>query len=138
MTPVAGYEGEIVAANLLEGNHRKPNYLAVPTVVFTVPPLAAVGLLEETAREQGLRFNRNHQDTSSWYSSRRVGEECSGFKVLVEKGSGRILGTHLVGPHADEVINLFALAIRSGLVATNLKEVLLAYPTQASDIEYMV
>lgn len=138
LTPVAGYEGEIVAANLLEGNHRKPNYLAVPTVVFTVPPLAAVGLLEETAREQGLRFTRNHQDTSSWYSSRRVGEECSGFKVLLEEGSGRILGAHLVGPHADEVINLFALAIRSGLVATNLKEVLLTYPTQGSDIEYML
>ena len=72
LTPVAGYEGEIVAGNLLEGNHRKPNYLAVPTVVFTVPPLAGVGLLEQPAREQGLRFRTNHQDTSRWYSSRRV------------------------------------------------------------------
>jgi len=138
LTPVAGYEGEIVAANLLEGNHRKPNYLAVPSVVFTVPPLAAVGLSEQSARAQGLRFRMNHQKTSGWYSSRRVGEECSGFKVLVEEGSGRILGAHLLGPHAEEVINLFALAIRSGLSATDLTEMMFAYPTHASDILYMV
>jgi glutathione reductase (NADPH) len=138
LTPVAGYEGEIVAANLLEGNHRKPNYLAVPTVVFTVPPLTAVGLLEQTAREQGLRFRTNHEKTSEWYSSRRVGEECSGFKVLVEEGSGRILGAHLLGPHAEEVINLFALAIRSGLTSSGLTEMMFAYPTHTSDILYMV
>jgi len=138
LTPVAGYEGEIVAANLLEGNHRKPNYLAVPSVVFTVPPLAAVGLSEQSAREQGLQFRMNHQKTSGWYSSRRVGEECSGFKVLVEEGSGRIIGAHLLGSHAEEVINLFALAIRSGLTATDLTEIMFAYPTHASDIAYMV
>lgn len=138
LTPVAGYEGEIVAANLLEGNHRKPNYVAVPSVVFTVPPLAAVGLSEQSARAQGLQFRMNHQNTSGWYSSRRVGEECSGFKVLIEEGSGRIFGAHLLGPHAEEVINLFALAIRSGLTATDLTETLFAYPTHASDIWYMV
>ena len=138
LTPVAGYEGEIVAGNLLEGNHRKPNYLAVPTVVFTVPPLAGVGLLEQPAREQGLRFRTNHQDTSRWYSSRRVNEECSGFKVLVEEGSDKILGAHLVGPEASEVINLFALAIRSRMAASDVKDALLAYPTQGSDIEYML
>jgi glutathione reductase (NADPH) len=138
LTPVAGYEGEIVAANLLEGNHRKPNYLAVPSVVFTVPPLAAVGLSEQSARAQGRQFRMNHQKTSGWYSSRRIGEECSGFKVLVEEGSGRIIGAHLLGHHAEEVINLFALAIRSGLTATDLTEMIFAYPTHGSDISYMV
>ena len=138
LTPVAGYEGGIVAANLLEGNHREPNYLAVPSVVFTVPPLATVGLSEQSARAQGLQFRTNHQKTSGWYSSRRVGEECSGFKVLVEEGSGRIIGAHLLGPHAEEVINLFVLAIRSGLTATDLTEMMFAYPTHASDIEYMI
>ena len=138
LTPVASYEGEIVAANLLEGNHRKPNYLAVPSVVFTVPPLAAVGLSEQNAREQGLQFRMNHQKTSGWYSSRRIGEECSGFKVLVEEGSSRIIGAHLLGHHVEEVINLFALAIRSGLSATDLAEMMFAYPTHVSEISYMV
>ncbi len=138
LTPVASYEGQIVAANLLEGNHRRPDYTGVPTVVFTVPPLASVGLPERTAREQGLRFKTNCENTSGWYSSRRVGETCSGFKVLVEESTGRILGAHLLGPQADELINLFALAIRSGLRATDLKEALFAYPTHASDVGYML
>jgi glutathione reductase (NADPH) len=46
LAPVASYEGLIVAANLLEGNHQKPNYIGIPSAVFTVPPLAAVGLSE--------------------------------------------------------------------------------------------
>lgn len=138
LTPVAGYEGRIVAANLLKGNHAKPNYAGVASVVFTVPPLASVGLQEETARELGLRFHTHHENTARWYSSRRIAEEYSGFKVLIEEGTDRILGAHLLGPHAEEVINLFALAIRSGLRATDLKEAMFAYPTHGSDVKYML
>src|SRR6202041_3277156 len=54
LAPVASYEGMIVAANLLQGNHQRPNYLGVPSVVFTIPSLAAVGLGEREAREQKL------------------------------------------------------------------------------------
>ncbi len=138
LTPIAGYGGEIVAANLLHGNSAKANFLAVPSVVFTVPPLARVGLLEEAAREQGLKYRTNHEVTSSWYSSRRIGEGCSGFKVLIEEGSDKILGAHLLGPEASEVINLFALAMRSRMAASDVKDALLAYPTHGSDIVYML
>lgn len=138
LTPVAGYEGEIVAANLLEGNHQKADYQGVASVVFTIPPLASVGMLEQAAGAKGLRFQTKYQDTSGWYSSRRVGEGCSGFKVLVEEETGRILGAHLLGPDAGETINLFALAIRQGLTATDLRGMLFAYPTHGSDVEYMV
>ncbi len=138
LTPMAGYEGRIVAANLLEGNHEKTSHIAAPTVVFTIPPLAAVGLSERAAREKGLRFRTQRGITGTWYSSRRVGEDCSGFKVLIEEATDRILGAHLLGPHADEVINLFALAIQSGLTAASLKEAVFAYPTHASDIRYML
>lgn len=138
LTPVAGLEGRIVAANLLKGNHTKANYLGVPSVVFTIPPVATVGLQEEAARQKGLKFKVNRGDSSGWYSSRRVNVKYSGFKVLVEEGSGSILGAHLFGLHAEEVINLFALAIRSGLHASDLKEILYAYPTSSSDVAYMV
>jgi glutathione reductase (NADPH) len=138
LTPVAGYDGRVVAANLLDGNHARPNYLGVPTVVYTIPHLASVGLQERAAREQGLRFRTNHANTSGWYSSRRVGEKYAGYKVLVEDGSDHILGAHLLGPSSDEVINIFALAIRLELRATDLKEAIYAYPTHASDIPYMV
>jgi glutathione reductase (NADPH) len=138
LTPVAIYEGEIVATNLLEGNHIKPNYKGIPSVVFTIPPLASVGLQEEAARKQGLHFRINKADTSSWYSSRRVGEKYSGYKVLIEENTGRILGAHVLGHHAEEVINIFALAIRLGLKAGDIKEGIFSYPTNSSDISYML
>ncbi len=61
-----------------------------------------------------------------------------GFKTLVEEGTGRILGAHLVGPGAEEVINLFGLAIRHDLTAEALKSTMFAYPTAASDISSML
>jgi glutathione reductase (NADPH) len=138
LAPVASYEGVIVAANLLQGNHRSPNYLGIPSVVFTVPPLAAVGLSERAASEQNLKFRVKKEMTSTWYSSRRVGETYSGYKVLVEEGTDRILGAHILGSEAGEVINLFALAIRSGMRATDLNHMLFAYPTSGSNMTRML
>lgn len=138
LTPVAGMQGDIVARNLLEGNQHTPNYTGIPSVVFTTPPLARVGLDEEAAHAQGLRFSTHHQDTSGWYSSRRVALQHTGFKVLVEEDTDHLLGAHLLGLHAEEVINLFALAIRAGLRATDLKQMVYAYPTSSSDVSYMV
>ena len=138
LTPVAAHEGRVASANILKGNHRKPNYLGVPSVAFTIPPIAAVGLTEASAQAQGLKFRTRVKKASGWYTARRVVEPTYGFKVLVEEGTGRILGAHLVGPHADEVINVFAFAIRTGRSAKDLQDAIFAYPTGASDIGYML
>lgn len=138
LTPVASMEGHVAASNMLNGNHRRPNYSGVSTVVFTIPPLASVGLQEEAARKQGLKFNVKQEETAGWYSSRRVALKYSGFKTLVEEGSDRILGAHLMGHNAEEAINIFAVAIRYGLKAEDLKTMIYAYPTTASDLSYMV
>ena len=58
--------------------------------------------------------------------------------MLVDEDSDRILGAHLLGPAAEETINLFVLAMRAGMTAKKLKQVLFAYPTHASDVQYMV
>ena len=139
LTPVAALDGHTVAANLLQGSERRTaDYSVVPSVVFTIPPLAATGLLEGDARHRGLAFDVHQDTTSSWHSSRRVGETHSGFKVLVEKTSGRILGAHLLSPRADDAINLFAIAMRTGATASMLKQTLYAYPTAGSDLPYML
>ncbi len=138
LTPVASYEGTIVAANLLKGNQKKPNYLGIPTVVFAIPPLASVGLSEREARERGLKYRVKTEMTSPWYSSRLFAEKYSGYKVLVEEGTDRILGAHLLGDQASEIINLFAVAIRSGMHATDLKHMVFSYPTHGSDVPYML
>ena len=138
LTPVATHEGLVVASNLLHGNQRKPDYRGVPSVVFTIPPLAGVGLTEAQARLQELDVRVKMEDTSQWYSNRRVNESCAMFKTIVDNGSDRILGAHLLGPYSEEVINLFALAIRHGLTTTDLKHQIYAYPTSGSDVAYML
>jgi len=138
LTPVAGYEGDIVATNLLKGNSEIPNYAGIPSVVFTIPPLASVGLREDEAREKGLKFKVNHLDTALWYASRRTGEKHTGFKVLIEEGTDKVLGAHVLGAHAEEIINLFALAIRQSIPTQDLRNMLYAYPTAASNIPYML
>ena len=138
LTPVGGHQSVIVASNLLHGNHRKPDYRGVSSVVFTTPPLAAVGLTEEAAKAQGLKVRVKSEDTRSWFSNRRVRETAAMYKTIVEDGTNRILGAHLLGPHADEVINLFAIAVRNNLTASDLAHMIYAYPTSGSDIAYMV
>jgi glutathione reductase (NADPH) len=138
LTPVSSHDGKIVAANLLEGNHHMPNYRGVPSVAFTLPPIAAVGLSEVAARAQGLKFQVNAGRTSDWYTARRLNERVYGFKTLIEEDTGHILGAHLVGPHAEDDINLFGLAIRHELSADDLKTTMFAYPTGASDIGDML
>lgn len=138
LTPVAGYDGELIAANLLDGNQRRAEYRMIPSVVFSIPPLAAVGLSEQAATQQGLHFRKNMLDIGGWYSSRRVAEKTTAFKVLIEEGTERILGAHLLGPAAEETINLFTLAMRFDINAEQLKQVLFANPTHASDLKYML
>ncbi len=138
LTPVAAYEGHIVASNLLQGNYCTAEYPPIPSVVFTLPPLARVGMLEREASDKGLKFRIKYGETSEWYSSRRLGEEWSGYKVLIEEESGRILGAHLLGPDAGEVINLFAMAMHTDLKSRDIRKMIFAYPTVGSDISYMV
>lgn len=138
LTPVASHDAKVAAANMLHGNQQKPDYSGVPSVAFTIPPIASVGLGEKQAHEQGLKFRMQHQKASDWYTARRVAENVYGFKVLIEEETNRILGAHFVGPHVDEVINIFALAIRHGLTTETLKSTIFAYPTGASDISYML
>src|SRR5216684_454088 len=138
LTPVSGHEGRIVARNILDGNREVPDYRGVPSVAFTLPRIASVGLSEEAARKNGIKVRTKSALEPNWFTARRVGETVYGYKTIVEEDSGIILGAHLVGPHVDEVINLFGFAIRHGLTARDLKSAIFAYPTGASDIGYML
>ncbi|OOY06941.1 NAD(P)/FAD-dependent oxidoreductase [Thioclava sp. F36-7] len=135
LTPVAVFEGKIAASNMLKEKRTEPDYTGVPSVVFTIPELARVGMLEEEARARGdveVRFT----DTSSWFSQKRLGESHAGAKIIASEG-GQILGAHMFGPDAAELINIFSLAIKLGLTVKQVKSMPAAYPTGASDIGSM-
>jgi glutathione reductase (NADPH) len=138
LTPVAVHEGLIATSNLLRGNRKTSNYTGTPSVVFTIPALARAGMTESEAQEQGLDFEVESNDTSGWFTARRSRAQHAASKVLVEKGTGRILGAHLLGMDAGETIDIFALAIRHGLTAGSLRTSVLLHPAAASDVVHMV
>ena len=138
LATVADDHGKIAARNILEGNTMPVDQGVVPSAVFTIPNLAAVGLTEAQAKEQGLDFRVNQGSTVGWPSSKRIGERHSGYKVLIDNSTGLILGAHLVRHDAAEVINTFALALAHDITAQSLANFLWAYPTMTSDLKYMV
>ncbi|MGH3294866.1 MAG: dihydrolipoyl dehydrogenase family protein [Trebonia sp.] len=137
-TPFAQYEGGLAARNVIEGNQHTAEYSGMASVVYSIPPLGAVGMTEGQARAEGLDFAVKQGDTSGWYSARRVAEPASMFKVLIEKGSGRLLGAHVLGPEADEFTNIFTLAIQADMRADALRQTKFVYPTQSSNMAWML
>ena len=67
-----------------------------------------------------------------------MGENYSGYKILTEEDTERILGAHILGSHAEEVINILAIAILLGIKAGDIKHVIFSYPTNTSDVRYML
>ncbi|MFG0262172.1 MAG: NAD(P)/FAD-dependent oxidoreductase, partial [Novipirellula sp. JB048] len=131
-------EARSVVKNLFsETPTSQPEYGIIPRVAFTVPPIAALGMSQHEA-ETAHDVDVHHEDTSSWGNARKSGQRCAGYKILVEKQTDKLLGAHLLGPASEETINLFALAMKHGLSATELKATLFAFPTFAHDVRQMV
>lgn len=133
LTPVAVFEGKVAASNMLKGTTTAPDYIGVPTTIFTIPELNRVGLLEEEAapsHDIAIRFT----DTSGWYSTYRAAETTAAAKVIIDTRTDQILGAHLLGPGYSELINTFGLAIKLGLTTRQLRSATATYPSLGSDL----
>jgi len=139
LSPVATYEGKIVGHNILNaGDQKTADYVNIPNCVFTTPQLASVGLKEDQAKAQGLKFSVKSNDMVEWRSAKTYVETSAFAKVLVEDDTGKILGAHLLGHGAPETIHLFAFAMTYGITAAQLGSTVYAYPTFMSDIKFLV
>ncbi len=138
LSPLATYEGRIVGQNIVDNAALEPDYSIVPSAVYTVPALASVGLTESEADQAGLDVDVVTSDMSGWFSARFYAETVAWAKILVEKGSRNIVGVHIVGHHGEELIHLFALAMRHGISADQLGDEMYAFPTFAADIKSML
>jgi glutathione reductase (NADPH) len=137
LSPIASYEGEVVARNVLKGDAQRVDYSAIPTTVFTVPPFAAVGMTEDEARGNGRDIDVVTEDMSEWTVFRIAGEKPSHGKVIFEKHGGRILGAHLFGPRAEESIHILALAMRYGISRRQLSDMIYVYPSFGSALGHL-
>ncbi|WP_201715553.1 dihydrolipoyl dehydrogenase family protein [Rossellomorea arthrocnemi] len=138
LTPVASMESHIVATNLLKGNSKEAVYPPLPSVVFTLPKLAMVGMTEDGAKSTKRNIVVKSKNISDWFTYKRTNEKFAAYKLLIDEDEDRIVGAHLVGNEADELINHFATAIHFGTSTKELKQIIYAYPTTASDIAHMV
>lgn len=138
LSPIATYEGQIVARNIVAGTEEAPDYRSVPSCVYTVPALASVGLTEAEAKARGLKFSASVNDMTGWLSARTYAETVAWAKVLVEEGSRHILGAQIVGHGGEELIHLFALAIRHEITAAELKSAVFGFPTFSSDVKNLI
>jgi len=138
LSPLATYEGQLVGRNIVNGSNEQPDYRTVPSCVFTVPALASVGLSSPQAEEQGLDVSVAINDMSEWLSARTYGESTAWSKVLVDNASGQIVGAHLIGHHAEDLIHLFALAMKHGISTVELEDSLFAFPTFSADVKNLL
>jgi glutathione reductase (NADPH) len=136
LAPVADREALVAAANIT-GESLVMDYGIVPSVCFTQPPLASVGLTEAAAVARGLAFTVRRGEMKGWPNQRRLGAQHGRFKLLVSE-KGTLLGAHVLGHEAGDLINLFALAMKGGMQSDVFKEMMWAYPTLSSDTKYMV
>jgi len=138
LTPVAVLEGHTVASNIIKGNKKEISYPPMPTIVFTLPTLASVGLKENEAKEKGYQVEINYQDAGDWFNAKRLNINQYVFKTIIDKEKQTLIGAHLIGPSSDEIINIFALAIKTKISINDFRKMIFAYPTMASDIPHML
>lgn len=137
LTPTADLESRVAAENMLSGNTTAINRAGTPSVLFTQPPLAMVGLTEADCQAQGVPYVKKEYNLAEAFPWERLGERTGYSKTLVSPDDDRILGAHILGHAADELINTVALAMRQGLPANALREAIWAYPTCGYYLRYM-
>ncbi len=138
LSPVATYEGRIVGHNIVHGPEKTPDYAVIPSAVYTVPALSSVGLTENEAVAAGLDVKINTVDMSGWFAAKTYAETLAWSKVLVDAETDQVVGAHLIGHHGEELIHLFALAMRHGITASALKDTMFAFPTFSADLKNII
>jgi dihydrolipoamide dehydrogenase len=130
----ASREGIVAAINACGGD-AKIDYSVVPAAIFTSPEIASVGLREHQAAEKGISFKKGSFLYRALGKAHAAGEITGFFKVLSDAGSGRIIGAHIVGAHASDLIHEAAVAMRMGLTAKDIADTIHAHPTLAEGMK---
>lgn len=129
----ASAEGLVAADNAL-GGHRRMNYHAVPGAIFTAPEVATVGLTEAQARAGGYAVRSDEVLFRTLGKAQVIGEIAGQVKIVSDASTGQILGVHIIGPHATELIAEGTLAVNKGLTVEDLVDTIHAHPTLAEII----
>jgi dihydrolipoamide dehydrogenase len=130
---VASRQGLVAVENALGGDSRM-DYTVVPAGIFTMPEIGSVGLREQQAREQGLRFRVGRYQFRGLARAHAMGEISGMAKIIADEATDKVLGVHLCGAHATDLIHEGALAMKLGATAAQLGSMIHAHPTMSEAI----
>lgn len=134
LTPVAIREGQAFADTVFGKKPTKVDYNCIPSAVFSHPPLAGVGLTESQARNSLGSVKVYTADFRPMKNVLAARNERALYKVVVDAASERIVGAHMIGPDAPEILQVMAIAVKAGLRKSQLDEVVAIHPTMAEEL----
>jgi dihydrolipoamide dehydrogenase len=127
---VASTEAMVAAENAM-GADETMDYTAAPGAIFTMPEVACVGLTEAQATEKGLDARSDTVMFRTIGKARVIGEPAGQAAIISDKSSGRVLGVHIIGPHATDLLGEGALAVANDLTVSDIADTIHAHPTLA-------
>jgi glutathione reductase (NADPH) len=137
LTPVAIAEGRAIAETLFNDNPTKMDHGNVPSAVFSQPPIGAVGLTEERARREYDEVDVYMARFKPMKNTLSGREERTLMKLVVDARSDRVLGCHMLGPDAPEILQGLAIAIKSGATKQMFDETVGIHPSAAEEFVTM-
>jgi len=137
LTPVAIREGQAFADTFFGGQPTRVDYDAIPSAVFSHPPLAGVGLTESQARDKLGPVKIYTSDFRAMKNVLAGRDERSLYKLVVDSGSDRIVGIHMIGPDAPEILQAAAIAVKAGLTKADFDSTMALHPTMAEELVLM-
>ncbi|WP_284125153.1 glutathione-disulfide reductase [Parerythrobacter aestuarii] len=134
LTPVAIREGHAFADTVFGENPRTIDYTAIPSAVFSQPPLAGVGLTEAQAREQYGNIKVYSSDFRPMKNIFSPHAERGLYKMIVEATSEKVLGVHMIGPESPEILQVAAVAVKAGLTKQAFDDTVALHPSMAEEL----
>ncbi len=131
----ATYDGPITALNAVRGAGRTVDYRVVPRAIFTQPALASVGLTEEEATDAGHKVKTGKAYFKHLGRAKAIGETEGLVKIISDNDTGQLLGGHILGPYADDLIHEIAVAMYNGGKAESLYRSIHIHPTLSEVIK---
>ncbi|MBI4699385.1 MAG: dihydrolipoyl dehydrogenase [Nitrospirae bacterium] len=124
----------LVAAENATGGDARIKYDVIPAAIFTSPEIASVGFREHQVKEKGIKYRVGRFQFRALGKAHAMGEISGMFKIISEEGTDKILGAHIIGPHASDLIHEVAIAMEGGLTVKDIAHTIHAHPTLAEGI----
>ncbi|MEJ7926583.1 glutathione-disulfide reductase [Sphingobium sp. AN641] len=134
LTPVAIREGHAFADTVFGGNPRMVDYSCIPSAVFSHPPLAGVGMTEAQARNKLGTVKIYTSDFRPMKNVLAGREERALYKMVVDATTDRVVGLHMIGPDAPEILQAAAVAVKAGLTKQDFDDTVALHPSMAEEL----